>query len=186
MEPIKRKRVCSRPVSILPAAIAALALFLPAAWAQTGPSSTQQPASQTNLAGADLTLSVAVAGTGPLNYRWQYEGTNLPAIITTIAGNASASYSGDVGGATNASLNLPSGVAVDASGNVLIADQDNAVVRKVDTNSVISTVAGGGTNSLGDGGAATNAALMLPFGVCAYMGRRWRKKGWPRRSNTSH
>ena len=46
--------------------------------------------------------------------------------------------------ATNASLNYPSGVAVDAFGNLFIADFDNNRIRKVDTNGIITTVAGSG------------------------------------------
>jgi sugar lactone lactonase YvrE len=56
-------------------------------------------------------------------------------------------------------------VAVDASGNLFIADTDNSVIRKVDTNGIISTVAGGGQNYPGNGGAATNASLYYPSGV---------------------
>ena len=75
-------------------------------------------------------------------------------------------YSGDGGAATNAGLNYPSGVAVDAAGNLYIADSDNKRIRKVDTNGIITTVAGNGSAGYsGDGGAATNARLYYPTGV---------------------
>jgi sugar lactone lactonase YvrE len=131
------------------------------------PSVTTQPASQTVLAGTDVTLSVAVSGTGPFTYQWELNGTNLPNIITTVAGNGVATYAGDGGPATNASLHLPSGVAFDAVGNLYIADYyGNNRIRKVDTNGIITTVAGNGTPSYaGDGGPATNASLNGPCGV---------------------
>ena len=87
-------------------------------------------------------------------------------IITTIAGNGSAGYSGDGGAATNASLSNPSGVAVDTQGNIFIVDQGNHRIRKVDTNGIISTVAGTGNQIFfGDGGPATNANLNFPCAV---------------------
>jgi sugar lactone lactonase YvrE len=64
--------------------------------------------------------------------------------ITTIAGNGTAGFSGDGGPATSASLNLPSGVAVDSEGNLFIADRSNNRIRKIDTKGNISTVAGSG------------------------------------------
>jgi hypothetical protein len=51
--------------------------------------------------------------------------------ITTVAGDGTPGFSGDGGPATNASLNLPTGVAVDAAGNLYIADPGNSRVRKV-------------------------------------------------------
>ena len=87
-------------------------------------------------------------------------------IITTVAGNGGYGYAGDGGAATNASLYYPAGVAVDAAGNLYIADSDNNRIRKVDTNGIITTVAGnGGSGYSGDGGAATNASLDYPDGV---------------------
>jgi hypothetical protein len=83
-------------------------------------------------------------------------------IITTVAGNGTSGYLGDGGAATNANLS-PTGIAVDAFGNLLIADQDNSRVRKVSTNGIISLIAGGGGG--GDGGAAANASLSHPFDV---------------------
>ena len=87
-------------------------------------------------------------------------------IITTVAGNGSAGFSGDGGTATSASISFPTGVALDAAGNLYIADTDNERIRVVTPAGVISTVAGFGLNGFsGDGGSATAAALSSPSGV---------------------
>jgi streptogramin lyase len=88
-------------------------------------------------------------------------------IITTTAGNGTAGYSGDSGAATSAALYSPFGVAVDASGNIYIADTYNLVIRTVTASTgIITTVAGNGTaGSTGDGGAASSAELSYPTGV---------------------
>jgi trimeric autotransporter adhesin len=92
-------------------------------------------------------------------------------VIQTVAGSAilGAGYSGDGGPATQAQLNDPYGIFVDASGNVFIADTDNCAIREV-SGGTISTVAGTpGASSpcayAGDGGAATAAQLDEPQGV---------------------
>src|SRR6266850_1646511 len=88
-------------------------------------------------------------------------------IITTVAGNGSPTFAGDGGAATSASLWSPTGVALDSSGNLYIADHDNKRIRKVATaTGIITTVAGnGGSTFSGDGGAATSASLSTPTGV---------------------
>jgi sugar lactone lactonase YvrE len=88
-------------------------------------------------------------------------------IITTVAGNGTAGYSGDGGAATSAELDTPFGVAVDASGNLYIVDVNNDRIRKVTASTgIITTVAGNGTwGYSGDGGTATSAELFSPFGV---------------------
>jgi len=87
-------------------------------------------------------------------------------VITTLAGTGSGAYSGDNGAATNAAVNYPQGVACDAAGNVYIADTFNNRIRKVNTNGIITTVAGNGTPAYtGNNGAATNASLYWPAGV---------------------
>jgi trimeric autotransporter adhesin len=90
-------------------------------------------------------------------------------VITVVAGSGAQGYSGDgvVGGAGNASLNHPFGVAVDSSGNVYFADYDNCVVREVSTAGTISTIAGtaGSCGFAGDGGKATSADVYYPIGV---------------------
>jgi hypothetical protein len=87
-------------------------------------------------------------------------------LITTVAGNGTSGFAGDGGAATSAKLWNPSGVAVDGAGNLFIADHGNSRIRKVDTNGIITTVAGNGTAGYaGDGGAATNSELNGPVGV---------------------
>src|SRR5215470_7498046 len=83
-------------------------------------------------------------------------------VMTTVAGNGGAGYSGDGGLGTQAQLNNPNGVAVDSAGNLYIADFSNNVIRKVTSSTgVITTVAGafGEVRYGGDGGPATAAFL---------------------------
>jgi sugar lactone lactonase YvrE len=126
-----------------------------------------QPTNEAVLPGSTASFSVAVSGPGPLTYQWQFNGTNLPyGLISTLAGNRTPGYSGDGGAATSGELSGPFGVAVDASGNLFIADTDNSRIREVGTNGIITTVAGNGTPGYsGDGGAATNGELSYPYGV---------------------
>ena len=86
--------------------------------------------------------------------------------ITTVAGTTVSGYTGDGGAATSATLQNPQGVAVDASGNLFIADTGNVVVREVSGGN-ISTVANLGRNYGygGDGGVATSAQLNSPYDV---------------------
>ena len=88
-------------------------------------------------------------------------------IITTIAGGAQCCALGDAGPAIAAYIAIPWGLAVDASGNLYIAQADDSghnLIRKVTTDGAITTVAGGGT-ATGDGGTATSASLSRPLGV---------------------
>jgi hypothetical protein len=112
-------------------------------------------------------------------------------VITTVVGSINGTgdagnfdqnpqgFRGDGGPATSAMLDNPRGVAVDSAGNLYIADSGNAIIRKVDTNGIITTVAGtipvpngvspNTTNAQfgysGDGGPATSAKLDGPFAV---------------------
>jgi hypothetical protein len=100
---------------------------------------------------------------------------NPQGVITTVAGDVIQSglvtqgYSGDGGAATNASLDWPAGLIVDAVGNLYIVDNFNNRIRRVDPNGIITTVAGDSLTSgrfsgsySGDGGAPTNASLYAP------------------------
>jgi len=87
-------------------------------------------------------------------------------VITTVAGNGSPGYAGDGGPATAASLNGPTGIVLDGSGNLYITDGWNECVRKVDTLGIITTAAGSGTRGFdGDGGPAVQARLFYPTDV---------------------
>jgi large repetitive protein len=89
-------------------------------------------------------------------------------VITTVAGTPGVQgYGGDGIAATSAKLSLPEGIALDAAGNLLIADTGNQVVRRVDAvTGLISTLAGIGVAGYsGDGVAATSAELNSPWNV---------------------
>lgn len=88
---------------------------------------------------------------------------NSAGVISTVAGGAALpTFSGDGGQAVGAGMLLPGGVAVDASGNLYIADIGDNRIRKVSTSGIITTVAGNGTKGFsGDGAAATSAQLNL-------------------------
>ena len=84
-------------------------------------------------------------------------------VITTVAGNGSHGYSGDGGAARSAGLNYPTGIFVDASGNMYICDRLNQRIRKVDASSgVITTVAGNGSAGYsGDDGSCHFGSIEL-------------------------
>jgi sugar lactone lactonase YvrE len=88
-------------------------------------------------------------------------------IISTLAGNGTAGFSGDGGPATSASLNGPFGVAVDNSGNIYIAETNNHRIRKVTVSTgTISTISGTGVGTYnGDGIPATSASLSQPIAL---------------------
>jgi len=87
-------------------------------------------------------------------------------IISTIAGNGIQGYFGDGGLATDARLYVPYGIAFDSNNNLYISEIANNVIRKIDTNGIISTIAGiGNSGYSGDGGLATDARLSSPYGI---------------------
>lgn len=85
-------------------------------------------------------------------------------IITTIAGNGTAGFSGDGGSATSAELNFPFGIAVDSSGAVYISEFMGHRIRKV-SGGIITTIAGNGTAGFSGDGPAANAELSSPAGL---------------------
>ncbi|NND72521.1 MAG: hypothetical protein HKN43_13175 [Rhodothermales bacterium] len=86
--------------------------------------------------------------------------------VTTIAGNGTASYSGDGGPASAATLNAPTDVYYSHDGDLYIADSQNHVIRKIDPSGVITTVAGTGVRgSSTSGAAAIESQLNRPMGI---------------------
>src|SRR5438045_3822178 len=94
-----------------------------------------------------------------------------PGTIATVAGTGPRGFSGDNGPATQARLNYPGGIAIDAAGNVFVGDEWNYRVRKVSPDGTITTAAGSGPTgpdkgyAAGEGGPATAATLRGPHGL---------------------
>lgn len=87
-------------------------------------------------------------------------------IITTVAGGGMYGYSGDGGPAASAQLDSPVGLAIDAAGDIYIADQFNNRIRMI-SNGTITTIAGNGgwVGDLGDNGPAVSATVSNPLSV---------------------
>jgi sugar lactone lactonase YvrE len=86
--------------------------------------------------------------------------------LTRIAGTGQYGFSADGGSAVNAQLAWPAGLAIDAAGNLFIAENAAHRVRKVSPQGILSTVAGTGNSGYsGDGGQASNAQLSWPVGL---------------------
>ncbi len=115
--------------------------------------------------GTNLTIGVIASGPGPFTYQWRHNGTNIPNILTIAGGNPS-SWLGDGGLATNAGMSVAS-VYADSKGNVYVIDDNNDnIIRKIDTNGIINTIAGkGGYGFSGDTGPATNALMAAPNSI---------------------
>jgi sugar lactone lactonase YvrE len=126
----------------------------------------------------DPSGNLAISDTGGARIRYMNLATG---IITTIAGNGAAGYSGDGGPATSAQLNAPVGITYDSKGDLFIADYRNNRVRMVAPGTgTITTIAGTGVaGTTGDGGLATSAELDNPARICPdnlgniYVGDEW-------------
>jgi hypothetical protein len=90
--------------------------------------------------------------------------TAATGVISVFAGDGLNRFAGDGGLAVGASLGFPQGLALDSSGNLYIADQNNSNIRKVSTNGIITTVAGdsGQGGFAGDGGPANASPPCKP------------------------
>jgi sugar lactone lactonase YvrE len=135
--------------------------------AETEPPGDGGPANRADL---NNPTGLALDGTGNLFVALETRIRRVDAatrIITTVAGNGTLGFTGDGGVATRAELSSPSGIAINGSGDLFIADLGNNRIRRVDAKTgIITTVAGNGTPGFtGDGGAATNAELRSPSGV---------------------
>ena len=126
---------------------------------------------------------------------------NTNGIVVTIAGTGyvgndhRGGYSGDGGPASAAELSYPHGIALDAKGNLYIADQFNHRIRKINSDGIISTIAGNGTEGYsGDGGLPTSAQISFPSGVAVdkegniYVSQQqlWAKESFVRKINGNY
>jgi uncharacterized protein (TIGR03437 family) len=138
-----------------------------------GPATSAQLSGPMGVA-VDASGNLFIADTGNNRIRKVSAG----GIITTVAGNGTAGFSGDYAPGTSMELYQPHGVAVDTSGNVFIADTYNNRIRMLSPSGIIATVAGSGPAPCitpasaglcggfsGDGGLATAASLYWPDGV---------------------
>lgn len=136
-----------------------------------GPSGDGLPATSVTLGNA---WGVAIDGSGnviiadAMCYRVRKINTTT-GLLSNVAGNGLFGFAGDGGAATAAAcrVNEPSGVAVDAAGNIYIADYGNNRIRMINTSGVISTIAGVGLpyGYSGDGGPASAARFYSPKGI---------------------
>ncbi len=116
-------------------------------------------------------LGIALGPDGSLyigdNDNYRIRRVDPQGLITTVAGNGTAGYSGDGGPATSASLSTDTrALAVGPDGTLYITDILNLRVRRVRTDGIIETFAGnGGFFPIGDGGPATQASLAGPWGI---------------------
>src|SRR5947208_1087349 len=119
-----------------------------------------------NPAGVAVDASGNLYIVDPNNHRIR-KVTAATGVISTVAGNGTPAFAGDGGAATNASLDNPQGIALDAIGNLYIGDTRNNRIRKVAAaTGIITTVAGSATSGFaGDGGPATSARLSSPAAV---------------------
>ncbi|HTA83822.1 MAG TPA: T9SS type A sorting domain-containing protein [Bacteroidia bacterium] len=100
------------------------------------------------------------------SYNHRVRRINTSGTISTIAGNGNVGSTGDGGEATSAELAYPYGVTVDTKGNTYIGDANSSLVRMINSNGIISTIAGNGTAGYkGDGGPATAAEINSPVSL---------------------
>ncbi|MBN8729002.1 MAG: hypothetical protein J0L64_00565 [Acidobacteria bacterium] len=121
-------------------------------------------------AGIAFPVSVATDTAGNLYFAdlssHRIRKVDLAGVVTTVVGNGTPGFGGDGGAATAAQILSPKGMAVDGAGNLYFADTNNDRIRKVDTNGIITTVAGTAQPGFwGDGGPATSARLSSPRDV---------------------
>ncbi len=131
---------------------------------EAGHSGDGGPATKATL-GVVWDVAVDLAGNLYMSVGNQIREVDTSGVITTLAGTGVKGFSGDGGPAAKAQLDHPSGIAVDASGNVYILDIGNDRIRRIDTRGIITTIGGPGHGSdcfSGDGGPATEAGFCEP------------------------
>ena len=143
--------------------ISAFAGTATAGYAGDGGAATSARLTEPHGLAVDSAGNVYIADSG--NFRIRKVDRN--GIITTIAGNGVAGYSGDGGPAVSASIGYIHALALDAAGNLYFSDPYNHCVRRILTNGTVQTVAGGGFGNAGDGGPAAAAELKYPYGLAA-------------------
>ena len=122
-----------------------------------GSSATSAPLREPISIAADASGNIYIAD--PADSRIRKVDRN--GIISTYAGTGLPGFSGDRGPANAAQLNAPSGIALDAKGNLYIADEGNAVIRRISADGTINTIAGNGNPmAAGDNGPAIDKALV--------------------------
>jgi hypothetical protein len=116
-----------------------------------------------------LVRGVAADAAGTVYFSSSYEGVwkiDAQGVTTKFAGNGTPGFGGDGGPATDAQTSGVAGLALDGSGNLYIAEVLNSDIRKVDTNGIITTIAGNQQFGYdGDGGPATSAKFNGPTDV---------------------
>jgi hypothetical protein len=111
-------------------------------------------------------IAIAAATAAVLVLGWVLFFREPPLRHVVFAGGAGVGYGGDGGPATKAGFDRPTGLALDAHGNLYIAESDNHVIRRVDPRGIVTTFAGTGKEGFsGDGGPARKARLAGPEGV---------------------
>ena len=123
------------------------------------------PAAQASILGA---RAVCMDGAGN-TYIAEREGNGVrrvdaDGIMSTLAGTGERGYDGDGGPAIAATWGAPKAIRCDASGNVIVVDTENHAIRKIDSEGIVTTIAGGRLGPEGDGGPATAAGLERPHG----------------------
>lgn len=133
----------------------------------TGTASSTGDGGPANLATLNLPSGIAIDNNGNMYITEQLgqrvRKINLATnVISTIAGTGVAGFSGNGGPATSATFRNPSGIAVDAAGNIYIADVANNQIRKINTSGIISRFIGNGDLANSGDGAAINAFTQIP------------------------
>ncbi len=142
-------------------------------------------ATQATAASIGLPISVATDENGNIYFASPDLNTvfklDSSGVLTRIAGSSRRGYSGDGGPATEAQLNLifgnssapSSGLAIDKTGNLFIADSSNHCIRRISPDGIITTVAGTGVEGFsGDGGAGRRCETCLSVGRGRGSGRQ--------------